>query len=249
MSTGDLECMTFDNVFSKTDYDRLEQTLHKLARHEISGWALTGGLAVETHLARRGGRAASRKLHDIDFIVSSFDQIPESMADDFLLRHVHPGDPPGKTLLQCVDAETGVRVDVFRAYGAEMERASSTRLFSVPLRMIALEDLTARAARLSWHLAEGAVVAPKFARDLLRLLEVVSTNEVELAWQEHRRPGNPASFAEAAKEIRRLIETSAELLISPVYSTDATAICERCRDTAALPLADASRILAILGYC
>src|ERR1700677_2602785 len=128
--------MALEDVFSTADHDRLKQTLRKLARHDFSGWALTGGLAVEMHLARRGGRTASRKLHDIDFIVSSFDQIPESVAEDFLLRHVHPSDPPGKTLLQCVDAETGVRVDAFRAYGAEMERAGTTRLFSVPLRMI-----------------------------------------------------------------------------------------------------------------
>jgi len=50
-------------------------------------------------------------------------------------------------------------------------------------------------------------------------------------------------------EIRRLIAERAELLVSPVYSTDVNAICERCRDSRALPLADLNRILAILGYC
>jgi hypothetical protein len=58
----------------------------------------------------------------VDFIVGSFDDIPESLGTDFVLRHVHPIDSPGKTLLQCVDPETRVRVDVFRAYGSEIER-------------------------------------------------------------------------------------------------------------------------------
>jgi hypothetical protein len=241
--------MTFDDVFSKSDYSRLERTFRRLVSHDISRWTLAGGLAVETHIARCGGRTLIRPLHDMDFIVSSFDCIPESLAHDFLLRHVHPGDPPGKTLLQCVDPGTGVRVDVFRAYGDVMKRTGATELFAVPFRVISLEDLTARAARLSWHLADGAVVAPKFVRDLFRLLEVVSIDEMEPAWQEHRRPGSPENFSAAVKEIRILAEAHPELLVSPIYSTDVHAVCERCRDTPALPLADANRILAILGYC
>ena len=241
--------MPYDSVFSKSDRERAEQTLRKLFRHDPSRWALTGGFATEAHLERCGGRSAIRPLHDIDFIVSSFDCIPESLAEDFLLRHVHPDDPPGKTLLQCFDPETAVRVDVFRAYGGVMNRLSPFDLFSRPFRIISVEDLTARAARLSWDLAANVPVAPKYARDFLRLLDIVSTDQVEAAWQEHRKPNSPERFQGAANEIRRLVSTRPDLLISPVYSTDVNAICERCRNSVALPLVDAGRMLGLLGYC
>jgi tartrate dehydratase beta subunit/fumarate hydratase class I family protein len=60
-----------------------------------------------------GRDAGVRSLNDIDFIVDSFEHIPQSLAGEFLFRHVHPFDPPGKTLVQSIDPETMVRVDVF----------------------------------------------------------------------------------------------------------------------------------------
>jgi hypothetical protein len=114
--------MTYDDVLSEFDRERAERTFRKLFCHDLSRWALMGGFAIESHIKRCGGGGAIRPLHDIDFIVSSFDCIPASLAEDFLLRHVHPNDRPGKTLLQCVDPETAVRVDVFRAYGGVMNR-------------------------------------------------------------------------------------------------------------------------------
>jgi hypothetical protein len=241
--------MAFWDVLRKVDRDRLERTLRKLRRHDISRWALTGGLATEAHVRRCGGEHATRELHDIDFIVDSFDFIPLGIAEDFLLRHVHPYDPCGKTLLQCVDPETGLRVDVFRAYGLVMNRAIAIDLLGAPFRMISLEDLTARAARLCWNLHENRPVAPKYARDFLRLLALSTVEGVEPAWQDHRQAHRPESFSTVVKEIRRLIADRRDLLVSPAYSTDVNAICERCRDSRALPLADPRRVLAILGYC
>jgi hypothetical protein len=241
--------MPYDGVFSKADRERAERTFRKLLRHDIANWALTGGFATEAHLAHNGGKSAMRPLHDMDFIVSSFDCIPESLAKDFLLRHVHPDDPPGKTLLQCIDPGTAVRVDVFRAYGDVMQRISPIDLFSVPFRIISLEDLTARAARLSWDLAAGVPVAAKYARDFLRLLDIVSTDPVQAVWQEHRKPDSPEGFQDAANEIRRLVSTRPDLLVSPAYLTDVSVVCERCRGSAALPLVDAGRMLELLGYC
>jgi len=72
---------------------------------------------------------------------------------------------------------------------------------------------------------------------------------VEFAWQEHRKPNSPESFAETVRELRQLILSRANLLVSPQYSTDVNAVCERCRDTASLQLADPGRILSLLGYC
>jgi hypothetical protein len=170
--------MIFEDCLSESDKPRAERTLHKLFRHDISRWALTGGFAAEAHIKRRGGVASIRPLHDIDFIVSSFDCIPPTLSEDFLFRHVHPNDPPGKTLLQGVDEETGVRIDIFRAYGSVMDRAVTIEAMSHALRVISLEDLTARAARLCWDLHEGRSVVPKYARDFLRLLDISTPEDV-----------------------------------------------------------------------
>ncbi len=115
--------------------------------------------------------------------------------------------------------------------------------------MISLQDLTARAARLSWDLLGNKPVAPKYVRDFLRLLVVVNADDVEFVWQEHRNPHSPESFAEAAQEIGGLIESHSHLLIRPTYSTDVTALCERCRNSAAFRLADPGLVLSLLGYC
>ena len=241
--------MIFEDVLSESNKRRAERTLNKLFRHDISSWALTGGFAAETHIKRRGGIASIRPLHDIDFIVSSFDCIPTTLSEDFLFRHVHPNDPPGKTLLQSVDEETGVRVDIFRAYCSVMDRTVTVEAMSRVLRVISLEDLTARSARLCWDLHEGRPVVPKYARDFLRLLDLSTPQDIESAWQEHRQMHRPESFASVAAEVRRLVAVRPELLVDRVYSTDVHEICSRCVTTSAFPLADAQRILEILGYC
>jgi hypothetical protein len=130
-----------------------------------------------------------------------------------------------------------------------MKRVSPIHLFSEPFRIISLEDLTARAARLSWDLAAGIPVAAKYARDFLRLLDIVSTDQVQAVWQEHRKPDSPERVQDAASEIRRLVSTRPDLLVSPAYLTDVSVVCERCRGSAALPLVDAGRMLELLGYC
>ena len=105
-----------------TDAERALATLRKLARHDISRWALAGGLAVEIHCLWRGCPSSIRTLTDLDFIAEGFDCIPQTLVDHFLFRHIHPLDPPGKTILQFIDADTAMRIDLFRAYGAVMSR-------------------------------------------------------------------------------------------------------------------------------
>jgi hypothetical protein len=235
--------------FHSSDAARAEATLRKLARHSTSGWALAGGVAIELQLMRWGGAPGARLLHDMDFITGAFASVPRSLAGDFHLRHVHPGDPPGKTLLQAVDAETRLRVDVFRAYGSEMERAVEVPLAGLTMKVVSIEDLAARHARLNWDLMEGRPVAPKFARDFLRMLELVDAGEVEEVWQEHRKPHYPTNFVEVAGRLRAVIAERAELLIAPVYSTDVLAVCPRCKAAEGFPLADANVVLSLLGYC
>ena len=241
--------MIFADVLADVDRKRIERTLNKLTRHDISRWALTGGFATEQYVRWRGGASSIRSLHDIDFIVSSFEHIPDSLGREFLLRHVHPDDPPGKNLLQFVDPDTSLRLDVFRAYGSVMERTLEADLGFGLYRIISLQDLTARAARLSWDLSGDCMVAPKHVRDFVRLLEVVNSDDVEAVWQEHRNRNSPEHFSDATMNLGKLIEERAKQLDLPTYSMDVTAVCERCRETGAFRLADANRILAILGYC
>ena len=166
--------MDLNTFFSLAEALRAERTLRNIALHNVSRWAITGGLAIEIHLLQHGVESLIRPLHDIDFMASSFGAIPDSLGKELLLRHVHPHDPPGRNMLQGVDPATQVRIDVFRAYGLEMERIAPVTVAGLRLRMVSLEDLIARHARLNWDLLEGNCVAPKFARDFLRMIDLVA---------------------------------------------------------------------------
>ena len=123
---------------SARDADRALKAMAKLARHDISRWALTGGLAMEIHSLLRGRTRGVRILNDLDFVAETFACIPPTLADDFLCRHVHPLDPPGKTILQLVDADTSLRIDLFRACGETMSRTIVVELESVPARIVSI---------------------------------------------------------------------------------------------------------------
>jgi hypothetical protein len=117
-----------EQFFLMDDAGCVERTLQKLASHDIRPWVLTGGLAVELHHELRGHGASLRPLNNLDFLVGSFDDLPESLVRDYLFRHIHPFDPPGKAILQAIDPEEALRIDVFRAYGNCLHRA-----FEMPL--------------------------------------------------------------------------------------------------------------------
>ncbi len=241
--------MRLDTFLSPAGALRANRALARLRRHDISSLVLTGGLAVELHLDSRGGAAEARPLNDIDFLAQSFHSIPLTLASDFLFRHVHPHAPPGKTLAQCVEPHTRVRIDVFRACGNEMARAESIGLSGKITPIVALEDLLARSARICLDLAAGVSVPRKHPRDFLRLLPFAILNDVERVWPGHRKPGDPVSFAEAARLLRDLIASRIELRAGSVYSRDTAATCPRCESTPAFPLAEPDRILSLLGYC
>jgi hypothetical protein len=231
------------------DSTRAFNTLRKLALHEISRWVLVGGLAVEFHCLRVGQSHSIRHLNDIDFVAPAFECIPETLARDFLFRHVHPFDPPGKTIMQLIDADSSLRVDVFRADGGIMSRAISVDVPSGPLRVISVEDVVAHEARLLLDLAESVPVAAKHAHDYLRLAELVKSSKMETAWQDHRKPTHPMTFGETNTLVKRLIATRRNLLIIRDYSKDATEICLRCVPTSPFQLADPNVVLSLLGYC
>jgi hypothetical protein len=234
---------------SVADQDRALRSLRKLARHDVSRWALTGGVALEIHRVRLRGEPAIRTLNDLDFIVDSFDCIPETLANDFLFRHIHPFDPPGKTILQFIDPDSALRIDVFHACGATMTRTVRLDLPSAAIQLISLEDLTARTARLVLDLAEGIPVLSKHARDVLDFLNLIDKAEVETVWQDHRKPNHPMTFQETLSLLHYLIPMHQDLLVTAKYSKDAEEVCPRCSPTATFQLANPNVILSLLGYC
>jgi hypothetical protein len=231
------------------DSTRAFNTLRKLALHDVSRWVLVGGLAVEFHCLRVGHSHAIRRLNDIDFVAPAFECIPETLARDFLFRHVHPFDPPGKTMMQLVDADTSLRVDVFRSDEGIMSRAISVGGPSGLLRVISVEDLVAYEARLLLDLDASVPVPAKHADDYLRLAELVKSSNMETAWQDHRKPTHPMTFGETNKLLKGLIATRRNLLISLEYSKDTAEICPRCVRTSPFWLADPNVVLSLLGYC
>ncbi len=234
---------------SVADEARASRTFRKLQQHDIRDWALAGGLALEAHRINRGCKAAVRALNDIDFITESFNTIPETLAHDFLFRHIHPSDPPGKTLLQSIDAESALRVDVFRRYGAEMQRTSVADLSFGTIRIISFEDLVARTARLALDLAKNHPTPSVHVTDFLRLAELGEPVEIETVWVDHRKPWHPATFADACALLNELIPARRHLLVRRDYSKDTESVCARCKGTAAFQFADPKVVLALLGYC
>lgn len=246
-------------LLTESDATRATRTLVHLARHCRSIPTLTGGVAIELQILARSAQSVNRPLHDLDFLVGFFDEIPFSLCDDFLVRHVHPYDPPGKTLLQAVDRGTSLRVDIFRAYGQTLARTHPLTIAGIPIRLVSIEDLIARHARLCCDILEDKPVAPKFARDFLRLLEVVAAGwakdsfptlaALDPIWQEHRKASHPATFPVAVSSLRHAIRARTDLLIPPVYSTDIHEDCPRCCPAPGFTLSPGAEILTRLGYC
>ena len=49
------------------DCARATGTLRDFLRHDVAGFALTGGLAIELQISAHGGKAVLRPLNDLDF--------------------------------------------------------------------------------------------------------------------------------------------------------------------------------------
>jgi hypothetical protein len=238
-----------DRFLSFDDSTRTFDLLRRLIRHRVESWVLTGGLAIEIHIVLAGLTPQRRALNDLDYIAARFVDIPETLAGPFLFRHVHPGEALGGIMFQFVDMGTKLRIDVFRAIGASMSRAGQVALPAGKIKIVAVEDLIARIARLSLDLADGVPIPAKHARDFLRLSKLKAPVDVQPAWHDHRKPGQPLVFEEVSDLLHELIPKRNDLLIFPENSTDVDAECPRCVPTPAFPLADPSVILSILGYC
>ena len=210
--------------------------------------ALTGGLAIAAHLQINGRPVERRRLNDIDLVVESFDAIPESLASSFLLHHVHPDALEGKILIQLVDETHRVRVDVFRAFGNQLSRASAIGGDTGALDVVSVEDLVARnISFVCGRLRLGRSVDPKHVTAFTQLRGLGRPDQLAMAWADHRQEV-PGSLDDAAGEATRLLSRRPDLIISDQYSPDIV-VCRRCRARGSLRPAPAENIVRVLGYC
>jgi hypothetical protein len=179
-------------------------------------------------------------VNDIDFVVESFDSIPGSLADGFLVHHIHQHASEGKTLLQLIDPEQALRIDFFRQFGSTLARTA-------PLTMISLEDLVARTTSfVLGHLRRGATFDQKHARAFRRLACLGDPAKIDAAWRDHRQ-GEIESFREAAHLARQLLDLHPELAIHEQYSPEVS-ICPKCQDHGPFQRTRPDVIIKMLGY-
>ena len=236
----------FAEILSADDASRAEAVVDELLMHGLRA-ALTGGLANEARLRTRGRSSGPRRLNDLDFVVESFASIPETLADRFLLNHVHPLAAAGKTLLQLIDPARALRIDLFRSRGATLSRSGRLRPDTGPLDVVALEDLAARTtSHVYGHLVAGQPIDRKHATSFLRLSGLGDGRLLEEAWRDHREQ-HSGSFVEAARDTARLLALHPELVVAEEYSAVITP-CERCQDHGPFRCAPPERIVEILGY-
>ena len=241
--------MNFDQFLAPVDATRVRRVLEKFALRGLDKLALTGGLALQANWIARGLDTNVRPLSDLDIVVESFSSIPDALATEFLVRHIHPHAPAGKLLMQVVDPSEAVRVDVFRPCGATMARSQSVRFGTAPIQVVSLEDLAARAASLLMGIEQSATVARKHAQAFDSMLPFIDPDRAEIAWQDQRKPRDPSAFKEASARIRSLLESRSNLLIEVEYSRDVDAVCPWCEEIGLLRLSSAAKIMSILGYC
>jgi hypothetical protein len=236
----------FAEFLSTTDARRVCLSLEKLSACGFRG-ALAGGLAIEAHLLSQGHETEERALNDVDVVVESFASLPGSLTDGFLLHHVHPLAPEGKTLLQLIDPEQALRIDVFRQFGATLARADALNGALGPITMISLEDVVARTTSLVFgSLRRGQTIDVKHGRAFRRLAGLGEPVELEAAWRDHRQ-AEPESFHQAAQLAQQLLDRHPALLVRERYSADVR-VCPQCEDHGLFLRARPDTIVEILGY-
>ena len=140
------------------DARRIRRVLEKLNACGVD-YAVTGGVALEASLGPGLGRR--RTFNDIDVVVSGFEGLPPALGREFLISHAHPHRPIGKLLLQLVDASECLRIDIFGACGATLERTRSALINDLPVKTVATEDMACRIASEMMCFSRGDIVPPK----------------------------------------------------------------------------------------
>jgi hypothetical protein len=237
----------FSAFLGSDDARRASDVVEILLASGLRGCALTGGLAVEARLRAYGRPVCPRPLNDVDIVVEDFGAIPAALADRFLLHHIHPHAPEGKTLLQLIDRERALRIDLFRAFGATLARASALDEQAGALPVLAVEDLVARTtADVCGRLRADREIDGKHVRAFTRLAGLGGATQLAEAWQDHRQ-AVPGSLEDATAQAHRLLARRPDLVVTEQYSAIVTA-CDRCQDFGPFRLAPPEAIVDVLGY-
>jgi hypothetical protein len=235
----------FEPVLTPEAAQRATSVVQTVLAHGLRA-ALAGSLARAAQLQAHGRATAPGCLHDIDLVVADFAAIPPSLADAFLLNHVHPSAAEGKTLIQLIDESLALRVDVFRAFGCSLSRADRVGIVA-PLPVLSVEDLRARAtAMVYFHLEQGHPVDPKYVAAFHDFDGLGDRHALDAAWAEHRQDAS-GSVDEVHRHACRLVETRPDLLVPEQYS-DVIVPCARCQTTGAFRPSAPEKIVEVLGY-
>jgi hypothetical protein len=236
----------FAALLHEDDARRASEAVEAVLAHGIR-CALTGGLAIAARLRAAGRPVEQRPLNDVDLVVQGFGVIPESVAASFLLHHVHPDASEGRTLLQLIHEPTGIRVDLFRAFGNTLARASALDDETDALDVLSVEDLVARTTALvCGTLRMRKSIDAKHATAFARLRGVGRHEQLAVAWRDHCQ-AVPGTIEEATREAIRLLDAHPELVVIEEYSA-AVRSCERCREQGPFRPGPAHKIVQTLGY-
>ncbi len=205
---------------------QLGACLTRLRRHvDLDGVALTGGVAIDVHLARSGRPQRPRPPNDVDFVACNQGTVSPGVTGEFLVSHFHVPHPGySKFLVQLVDPDSRTRVDIFPGRPALIERAEWYDVSGTRVRV----------------LGPAAILDHKF--------ELLARATAE-------RPVDEKHFDDALLlahlSARQLGDWPPRVLCKEEYQRDPAIRCARCDRSvdSAFPLAPKQRILDILGYC
>ncbi len=211
-------------MFTASEMERLEVCLARLVPHlDTDDVALTGGVAVELHLAaaRRPGRRDV--IGDLDFVARRMDAVAPSVTREFLVSHYHtPQTGVPKAIVQLVDPRTRLKIDIFPDLTGSLSRASRTAVGGAALLVLDARSILEHKLQTMRNASESNPVDAKHWLDAAALAELC-----ELA--------PPPPPANAAPDVHRI---------------DVGFVCARCELSRApeFPLAPKGEIFALLGY-
>jgi hypothetical protein len=211
-------------VTAPDDSERLHTCLRNiLPRVDVNEVALTGGIAIQRHLASAGIRETGRTAADVDFVATSLDAISPAISDHFLISHFHTPHPGyDKFMVQVVDPGSHLRIDVFADVKGSVRNA---RRMAVAGHQVLVLDARAILRHKVELLRRASAARPVDEKHLVdaRVLAAMLGEEIEAVPQSH--------------------------LTKEVYGCD-LAPCPRCdaSRTADFPLAAKQQLFDILGY-
>ena len=203
----------------------LSTCLAKFVRHIRRGKvAMTGGVAIDAHLAARGAARSRDVVSDLDFVASRIDAIAPTVAADFLVFHYHVQQPHvPKFMIQLVDPESRIRVDVFPDLVNSIGKAVRMTVAGETLDVLALDTIFEHKVQTLSKATGAHTVDPKHLRDA-RLLGAALGRDV--------------------------IDVPSDALAKDVYGGEGDRVCRRCDVSRhpEFPLAPKGEILRLLGW-